>query len=336
MARTTPSRTARPGRSRRQVRVAIVGAGGRAVSTHYPALRELPDADLVAVAELDDNRLHAAANQFGIKGRYTNYVEMIEREKPDAVYAIMSPHQLYDVAATIIDMGCHLFIEKPPAVNAEQVRQLELLARRKKVLTGVTFQRRFSPLIRQGRERCAQRGPIHTAHASFYKNWVGASPYYRGAMDMLTCDGIHAVDTLRFLCGGEVESVASDNRRLDAGHWNIHLAVVRFSSGATGVLLVNFMSGRRQFTVEVHGPGICFFGDPEVGGQVYADNKPEPVAVLDPFELSDSREPYRAFGGYDVNRHFIECVQQNRQPETHFADALKTMELVEAVYRSQI
>lgn len=325
-----------PRRSRRPVRVAIVGAGGRAVNTHYPALRDLPEAELVAVAELDDNRLHAAANEFGIKGRYTSYVEMIEREKPEAVYAIMPPHHLYDVAATVIEMGCHLFIEKPPALTSEQVRQLALLARKQKVLTGVTFQRRYSPLIRQGKALVEARGPVHTAHAAFYKNWVGGAPYYRGAIDMLTCDGIHAVDTLRYLCGGEVESVASDSRRLNAGHWNVHLALVRFSSGATGLLLVNFMTGRRSFTVEIHGVGTSFYGDPEEGGRFFADNKTEPAAVLDPFVLSHSREGYRAFGGYDLNRHFLECVRTGQQPETCFADAVKTMELVEAVYGSQI
>ncbi|MEW6750044.1 MAG: Gfo/Idh/MocA family oxidoreductase [Candidatus Latescibacterota bacterium] len=314
----------------------IIGAGGRAVSTHYPALKDLPDVEVVAVCELDDNRLHAAANQFGIKGRYTRHVEMIEREKPEAVYAIMPPHHLYDVAATVLEMGCHLFIEKPPALTSEQVRQLAALARRQEVLTGVTFQRRFAPVIRCGRERVAARGPVHTAHAAFYKNWVGGAPYYRGAMDMLTCDGIHAVDTLRYLCGGEVVAVASDSRRLQAEHWNVHLALVRFSSGATGVLLANFMAGKRLFTVEVHGPGVSFCGDPEIGGQLFADNRPEALETLDPFALANSREPYRAFGGYDVNRHFMECVRQQRQPETCFEDALKTMELVEAVYRSQI
>jgi len=323
-------------RSRKKVRVAIIGAGGRAVSTHYPALRDIPDAEIVAVSELDDNRLHAAANQFAIKGRYTSYVEMIEREKPDAVYAIMPPHQLHDVAATVIEMGCHLFIEKPPAVTTEQLRQLDAMARRRKVLTGVTFQRRYSPLIRTGKELVKKRGPIHTAHAAFYKNWVGASPYYKGAMDMLTCDGIHAVDTLRYLCGGEVESVAGDNRRIDAEHWNAHLAMIKFSSGVTGLLLVNFMAGRRMFTVEIHAPGVSFFGDPEEGGRLFAESKLEPVEVLDPFALSNSREPYRAFGGYDVNRHFIECVQKEKQPETCFADAIKTMELVDAVYGGQI
>jgi predicted dehydrogenase len=57
--------------------------------------------------------LNKVGEQFGIKGRYTNYVEMIEKKKPDVVYAVMPPHHLYDVAATVMQMGCHLFIAPP-------------------------------------------------------------------------------------------------------------------------------------------------------------------------------------------------------------------------------
>ena len=323
-------------RARKKLRIAFIGAGGRALMAHYPSLRDIPEAELVAVAELDEQRLHKTCDLYDIKGRYSAYRQMLEREKPDAVYAIMPPHHLFDICATVIEHGCHLVIEKPPAVTTEQIRQLAALARRHKVLTGVAFQRRFAPVIRRGKMLCEKRGTVHTAHASFYKNWVGGSPYYRGALDMLTCDGIHAVDTLRYLCGGEVESVASDSRRLDADHWNVHLALVRFSSGATGLLLNNFMAGRRIFSVEIHSPGISFFGDPEEGGQLYADNKTEPIDELYPTVLAGSAEDYRAFGPYDINRHFVDCMLKGKDPETNFDDATKTMELVDAVYRSQI
>ena len=323
-------------RTRKKLRVAFIGAGGRALMAHYPSLRDIPEAELVAVAELDEQRLHKTCDLYGIKGRYSAYSQMLEREKPDAVYAIMPPHHLFDICATVIEHGCHLIIEKPPAITTEQIRQLAVLARRHKVLTGVAFQRRFAPVIRRGKTLCEKRGTVHTAHASFYKNWVGGAPYYRGALDMLTCDGIHAVDTLRYLCGGEVESVASDSRRLDADHWNVHLALIRFSSGATGLLLNNFMAGRRIFSVEIHAPGISFFGDPEEGGQLYADNKTEPIDELAPSVLAGSAEDYRAFGPYDINRHFVDCMLKGKDPETNFDDATKTMELVDAVYRSQI
>jgi virulence factor len=328
---TTRKRPARP----RKVRVAIIGAGGRAASTHYPSLDALPGVEIAAACDLNEDRVEKVCDDFGIKGRYTHYGQMLEREKPDAVYVIMPPHHLYDIAATVLEMGVNLFIEKPPAVTTEQTRQLALLAKRNKVISGVTFQRRYSPLIRHGKAQCEKRGPVHTAHASFYKNWEGPA-YYRGATDMLTCDGIHAVDTLRYLCGGEVESVASDSRRLDADHWNMHLALVRFSSGCTGLLLNNFRAGRRMFTVEIHSPGISFFGDPEEGGKLFADNRTEPVEEVDPFALAGSDEPYSAFGALDTNRHFIDCIRRGQQPETNLDDAVKTMELVDAVYGNQI
>ena len=169
-------------KSKKSVRIALIGAGSRSVSTHYPALSDLPEADVVAACDLDEDRLQTACDRFGIQGRYGDYRQMIEREKPDAVYAIMPPHHLYDVSADIIERGCHLIVEKPPAVTTEQTRQLALLAQKHNVLTGVTFQRRFSPLIRRGKERCEKRGDVHTAHASFYKNWVGADAYYKGCL----------------------------------------------------------------------------------------------------------------------------------------------------------
>jgi len=319
-----------------KVRVAFIGAGGRATSSHYPSLRDLPDAEIVAVAELDEKRLNAAADKFGVRGRYRNHIEMIEKEKPDAVYAIMPPHHLFDVAVSIMERGCHLFIEKPPAVTTEQTRQMAICARKHKVLTGVTFQRRFAPVIREGKAICEKKGPVHSAVATFYKNAVGQGPYYKGAIDILTCDAIHAVDTLRYLCGGDVVSVASDVRRLGAEHCTVHLALVKFSSGATGVLLTNWMTGRRIFSVEIHAPGISCFGDPEEGGKIFADGKVEPLQILDPFAMTDSREPYRAFGPYDINRHFMECIREGKQPETNFDDAVKTMDLVDRIYQGQI
>jgi len=321
---------------KRVIRVAFIGAGARAVSSHYTSVRDIPDAEICAIAELDGEKARKAAEQFGVRAVYANYREMVEKERPDVTYAIMPPHHLYDVAAGVLGLGCHLIVEKPPAVTTEQTRQLAILARKKGLLTAVTFQRRYCPVIRTAKKLCEERGPVHSAVATFYKNSLGAGPYYGGAIDILTSDGIHAVDTLRYLCGGEVVSVASDVRRLLAEHVTAHYALVRFSSGATGVLLTNWMTGRRFFTVEIHAPGISAFADPEEGGRVFADNKAEPLRRLDPFELAGSKSDYRAFGPYDMNLHFLDCIRRGVQPETSFDDALKTMELVDSIYQSQI
>ena len=329
----TMKRAKKVSHSSKTVRVAMVGAGSRAVAAHYPSLSSMPDVEIAAVCDLNEDRTQAAAKRFAIDGTYDNYTRMIEKQKPDAVYVVMPPHHMYDICATVMEMGCHLFVEKPPAMTSEQTRQMDILAAKNGVRTGVTFQRRFAPVIRHGKTLCEKRGPVHTAVSSFYKNAVGAGPYYRGAIDILTSDAIHAVDTLRYLCGGEVVEVASDVRRHGAEHHTIHNALVSFSSGARGILLTNWMTGRRMFSVEIHSPGISVFGDPEEGGRVFADNQSEPVQTLDPFELGGGTEEYQAYGMFAVNRHFIDCVKNGTEPETNFGDALKTMELVDAIYR---
>jgi virulence factor len=323
--------------TKKKMRVAFIGAGGRAVAAHYPSISEMKDAEICAVCELNEKRRDKVARTFKIQGQYSNYQQMIEKEKPDVVYAIMPPHHVYDIAANIIEMGCNLILEKPPALTSEQTRQLAILARKNKVLSGVTLQRRFAPVIRTGKEMCEAVAPVHSAEAMFIKHTPpGSPPTYKGAVDQLTVDGVHAVDTLRYLCGGDVVSVASDIRRIGADHMTVFLAIVRFSSGATGFLKSGYKMGRRIFAVEAHSVGISFFGDPEEGGKVFTEGKVEPSKVLDAFKMSRSQKPYRAFGEHSMNLHFLDCIRRGRQPETNLDDSIKTMELVEAIHQSQI
>ena len=141
--------------------------------------------------------------------------------------------------------------------------------------------------------------------------------------------------------------MASNVRRLGTTYCNTHEALVKFSSGAVGTILTNFMCGRRMFTVENHSTGISCFGDLEEGGQIYADGNTKPAKQLTPLAKEHDPNYYRSFGiseinipkstwHTDVNHHFLNCIRNNKQPETCFADALKTMELVDAIYRSQI
>jgi hypothetical protein len=116
----------------------------------------------------------------------------------------------------------------------------------------------------------------------------------------------------------------------------VFLAIVKFSNGATGFLKSGYKMGRRIFAVEAHSEGISFFGDPEEGGKVFTDGNVAPSKVLDAHKLSRSKKTYRAYGEHAMNLHFMDCIREGRQPETHLDDAIKTMELVDAIHRSQI
>ena len=317
-----------------KVRVALIGAGGMANSVHYPSLAEMPDIEIAGICDLDQERLRATADKFGIEARYRDYKEMLEKTAPDAVYILMPPHHLFDLVIHCLGQKRDVFIEKPPGVTSEQTRNMARAAERSGCLTMVAFNRRFIPAARAAKERVEERGPMTQCVATFYKNMIGAPPYYGGAIDVLTCDAIHAVDALRWM-GGEVICAASDIRALDADYDNSFNALLGFESGCTGVLLTNWVVGKRVHTLEMHGTGISAFVDTDERALVYKDNEPQGEEIWSR-DLAGTDEPYKRLGFFAENRHFIDCVKEGRLPETHFGDAVRTMELVDMIYAARM
>jgi len=334
MARKTARKTAkRPTRRLKKVRLALIGAGGMANRVHYPSLAEMADVELAALCDLDETKLAATADFFDIKKRYTDYRKMLHEVKCDAVYVLMPPHHLFDVAVDVLKRGQNLFIEKPPGVTTFQTRTLAWHAKKNACLTMVGFNRRFAPLHVLSRKIVEKKAPVNQIKVAFHK-FAPDPYYYDGVIDIIHCDAIHAVDTLRWL-GGAVAALASTVSSFDKDFPVAFNAVVRFEGGGLGILSTNWRTGRRYLGVEIHAPGASAYVETEVKASIYMDNDLEGVHYS-AIEVAESDE-FRFVGGYyHENRHFIDCVKAGRRPLTDFADAAKTMELVDRIYAAAI
>lgn len=318
-----------------KVRVALIGAGGMANSVHYPSLAKFEDVELVGLCDLVEDKLHATADRFAIEKRYTDYRKMLAETAPEAVYILMPPHHLFDLAIYALEAKLHLFIEKPPGVTVEQTRQMALAAERAGVVAMVGFNRRYIPLLVKCRDMVRERGEMLHCVATFYKHHF-AGPYYKGAVDILTSDCIHAVDALRWMSEGEAVDVVGDVRHLcDETYANAFNALIRFDNDCSGVLLGNWCAGKRVHTFEMHARGISAFVDCNSVATIYSDNKEEGL-VLSATEVAGSDENRVYYGFEAENRHFIDCVKSGTEPSSSMADAVKTMELVEAIYRTSL
>jgi len=202
------------------------------------------------------------------------------------------------------------------------------LAESKGLITQVSHQRRTAPLLVKLREACLERGPIVHAVCEFYKR--GPSPML-GARDHMMDDAVHAIDTVRWLCGGEVTGIESHCKRIGTPDINWIGATLHFDSGATGYVLTSWCSGRRVFRTELHAPGICAEADVEGKGYLYADGDTRGVAY-DAAEVAGSDELY-VYGGFRAkNREFIDSLKLGREvTSSPFRDCLKTMEVAEKI-----
>jgi virulence factor len=312
---------------RQRVRVAMIGAGSMANAVHYPSLRSFDDVEIAALCDLNTERLHATGDKFEIERRYTDYRQMIEETAPQAVYVIGQPNIMYDIWTWCLQHNLNLYIEKPMGLSAHQARSLAYLAEQNGVVTQVSFQRRSCPMVVQLRDECLKRGPVQHAVCEFYK-W-NPEPTL-GARDHMMDDGVHAIDTLRWMCGGEVVEIQSVARRIGVPDLNFFAVLLRFSNGATGVMLNSWTSGRRIFRVQMHAAGICVEAEHEGRGVVYAEGDTHGV-WYDTRAVAGSDQNY-VYGGFQAkNREFIDCVRSGRQPGSHFADAVKTMEVADRI-----
>ena len=310
-----------------KARIAMIGAGNMANRVHYPSLASLDDVEIAAICDIDVERLNNTAQKYAVNKRYTDYRQMVQEVAPDAIYAIGPPDVMYNIWMWCLGQGQNLYIEKPLGITLHQARSLAHMAEQKGCITQVSFQRRSCPMVFKLWEECLKRGPIVHAVCRFYK--CAIKPYL-AARDHMMDDGVHAIDTLRWMCGGDVVAIHSVSKRVMVPDINFLSALLEFDNGATGLMINSWTSGRRIFAVEMHAPGICVEAEHEGKGYLYADGDTKGIEY-DTQEVAGSDENY-VYGGFQAkNREFIDCLKADKLPSSHFGDAVKTMEVAEKI-----
>lgn len=124
-----------------EFRICIVAAGARG-RAHARAWSQIPDAQLIAVADVEEERAHALANEYGMRA-YADFREMLEREDCNVV-SVCTPASLH-CAPTVLaaQKGCHVLCEKPIALTIEDGEAMIEATRKANVKLGFFFQRRF-------------------------------------------------------------------------------------------------------------------------------------------------------------------------------------------------
>lgn len=123
------------------IRAAIIGLGKMGMS-HAAILGGIPNVEVVAMCDTD-SLLQSAFKKLTSISCYTDYKKMIEEVKPDCAYVVTPTKLHYEMVMFALEHGCHVFCEKPFALNVEQGEKMVALAKRKKLVNQVGYHNRY-------------------------------------------------------------------------------------------------------------------------------------------------------------------------------------------------
>ena len=315
------------------VRICMIGAGMMANKVHYPSLASFSDVEIAGICDLNAKRVEQTADQYGIKNRYTDYRKMLDEQKPDGVYVVMPPQYMYDIVCDCIRRGLNVFTEKPLGMSLHQAETLARLAQEYGVITQVGHQRRSSPILNTVLDKCRAHGNVNHAVIEFYK--CDMQPM-SSAADHIHDDCSHSIDTLRWICGGEVVKVDSCFKRIGTPDINWVQSTLQFDNGATGIVINSWASGRRVFRAEVHCPGA--YADIELENKAYLyEDGDYDGQEFDCKEVAGGQEFYE-YGGFKLkSREFIDSIQAGKcTTSSPFSDVLKTMRVLETIVAQSV
>jgi UDP-N-acetylglucosamine 3-dehydrogenase len=326
-----------------ELAVGVIGLGFGA--NHARVLDELGGVRLAAICDRDKGRLTAAAKDREATS-YSDYETMLREEKLDAV-VVAVPEKLHGpVATAAIEAGCAVLVEKPLAPTYEEAALLVQTAAAKGVPLMAGHIERFNPAVQELRRR-VQEGQVGQVLNLAARR---TAPRRQRTQDVnvIHDSALHDIDAMRYVLGGEVESVfamAQSGVRLpfeDSLAGVLRFVATDEGAGAVGSLEVNWLSPLRIRELTVLGTKGILALDYAAQTLEFHEASTRPVGAPRDWstESSHLRDPNAQI---PIRRReqlaeelaaFVEAVRDRKPMPVSGEDALQTLAVADALTQS--
>lgn len=341
-----------------KLRIGIIGTGGIS-NVHMGGYKANPErCEVVAVCDLDAEKVKAYAEKYGVPAYYTDYNEMLAKEHLYAVSVCTWNASHKGAAIAALKAGCKVICEKPMAMSAEEGEEMLRVSKETGNLLMLGFVRRFgndADIIKKFVDG-GTMGDIYYAKATYLRRcgcpggWFGDKEYSGGGplIDL----GVHVIDLVRYLAGcpkpvaayGVTYENLGEHRAAGGQSWvsttkgfdfkynveDFAAAMVRFDNGLTLTVEASFNLNLKddRGEIELFGtksgakidPGVEFFTD--MNG-MFVDIKPHGNSALS-FDGLFNREI----------THFIDCCLGKAECISPAEDGVTLMKILDAIYES--
>ena len=142
--------------------ITIVGAGGIVRDAHLPAYR-IAGFPVDGICDLEPDRARALADQYGIRRVYESSADAFRDVSQETVFDLATPPDAIVGLLEQIPPGAAVLIQKPMGRDLGEAREIRAICRRKRLTAAVNFQLRFAPGVAAARQLIAEAaiGDLH-------------------------------------------------------------------------------------------------------------------------------------------------------------------------------
>ena len=335
----------------KEIRYALIGCGR--ISPNHIAAAQANKLNIVAICDICPENMDDKVKKFELPetvALYTDYKEMLEKEKPNLVAIATESGKHAQIALECIEADCNLIIEKPIALSIADANAIIDASKRKGVKVCTNHQNRFNKAIAKIRD-AVEKGRFGkmfygTAHIRWNRNWeyYGRAPWrgtwaQDGGALMNQC--IHNIDLLNWMMGKKPIEVFAYTDRLNHPYIeaeDLGIALVRFADGSYGII---------EGTTDIYPSNLeetlYLFGEK---GTVKAGGKS--VNIIEEWRFSDALDDaddvkskfnenppnVYGFGHTPLYADVIDSIKKDREPYVTAEDGKKALEMVLAIYKS--
>jgi 1,5-anhydro-D-fructose reductase (1,5-anhydro-D-mannitol-forming) len=313
----------------------IVGLGRIAGNEIAPAVAAAPNSTLAAVSSRDAARAKDFAERHGALSAYDDYRALLDDPAVEAVY-IATPNGLHaDQVVQAAEAGKHVLCDKPLATTVADAERAVAACEAAGVRLGVTFQTRnhegmseLRQLLADGEIGSVRLVQIEVSPGRALPGGWRTDPSLAGAGVMNNL-GVHAYDLLRYLLDAEVtEATAVTDIEPGFEVDTMALALLRFDNGALAYVNANQTVPNSQPDLSIYGTEGTV-----LGRSVTRPNLRGVISVLGRSGTTE-RQVSTAGAFAATVAGFAEAVLRGQDPAPSGRDALRSVELTDALARS--
>ena len=221
-------------------RLAVVGAGGFARTMLLPKLKGMAGVSLETIVTTRGMSAAHSQEAFGFAHATTDLDDVLQDPNIDALL-IATPHSSHArLTVQALAAGKHVFVEKPLALNREELAQVAAARAEGEAFFTVGFNRRFAPMVRDAKSAIAS---TPEAKVLLFRVNAGALPDDAVINDAeegggrILGESCHFIDLARYLVGQPIVGVDAQAAQVDHGVCDDLAISLRFQDGSLATIL---------------------------------------------------------------------------------------------------